>query len=905
MKKCVLTILSSIVFVHAFGAIFTASTSGNWNLGTTWGGVCASGCIAGVDFPGSSDSTIIPAGRNVTIPSNFYSANTKGLNIQAGGFLTLNWSLNVRGNMINNGSMPFAVGKLIFLNNAGSTISGTGTWNYGDLYFQSNRTITAGTVITKYNGYVYIFGGTVLTNNGTLTLNPIAVNGTTAASTIFQGATGVLNVRTATFMTTGVLNATTAGNTVTFNKTSGGQSIKTPVASTYYNLSIAGAGTKTMGASLIVLGNLTITSSFLNFATFNLNIGGNWINTAGTNCTNMGNVTFDGSGAQTITRSTTEIFNGLTVASTGTVTLGGDIRTNGALTISSGTLDVSISDFGIDCRSGFAHTGGTFAPQNGTVTFAGSTAQTISGGVNTQFANILVNDAAGVSLTGAKSLTGTLTMAAGNFNTNGSEFTLISSALGTARVETVPPTCSLLGSDWVIQRRIPGPTVAYWDYLTCPTANKLDRWDAVTSPTRFYMSGTGGDDGNACCPTFYSVRRFNEPTNAYVNITTQGHTLVRGRGYMVWVGSNISSLSGDLLFDSKGSVVSTDQSIAVTFGAGGGYNLIGNPMPSQILWSSVFAASSSLSNQFLILDETLGGYATWDGSTSSGTGQLAGSGGVINSTQGFMIQCTAGTTVNIPELAKTSFTTGFVRLPDALNVLKVKLSSDANTYGAESMIAFTEQASDASDVQDLPFLASPYEGAPQLKIVSGDGKELLNSSVSTFSNSHVIPVKVKATVPGNYTLAFNGIENLLSKFSCAYLKDVMNGTFIDLKNETSVTFLVADVNEERVFELYFDNETPGAESVNFCKFADITTETALENNVNIYSNEQGINIVFGFDEPTPAVIRTYNALGQEVMPAEKVEAEHNTLIFGEALPKGLYIVHVEANGKILVKKIIK
>ncbi len=62
MNKYFLTLSSLfLISIKIFSASFTATQSGNWNIGTTWGGLCAAGCTAGVDFPGTGDDVIIDA----------------------------------------------------------------------------------------------------------------------------------------------------------------------------------------------------------------------------------------------------------------------------------------------------------------------------------------------------------------------------------------------------------------------------------------------------------------------------------------------------------------------------------------------------------------------------------------------------------------------------------------------------------------------------------------------------------------------------------------------------------------------------------------------------------------------------------------------------------------------------
>lgn len=71
--RFVLICIWSLIFSSSIFAQpdFSATRSGAWNVGTTWGGACASGCVSGVDFPGASDNAFT-GGFNVTLPSGSF-----------------------------------------------------------------------------------------------------------------------------------------------------------------------------------------------------------------------------------------------------------------------------------------------------------------------------------------------------------------------------------------------------------------------------------------------------------------------------------------------------------------------------------------------------------------------------------------------------------------------------------------------------------------------------------------------------------------------------------------------------------------------------------------------------------------------------------------------------------------
>ncbi|MBI4787134.1 MAG: CSLREA domain-containing protein [Chloroflexi bacterium] len=77
--------------------------------------------------------------------------------------------------------------------------------------------------------------------------------------------------------------------------------------------------------------------------------------------------------------------------SAATVTLGANLDVNGNLTLNSGTLDVSASNYAINVAGNFTRNGGVFTARSGTVTFDRSGAQTLDTDAIT-FYNVTINN---------------------------------------------------------------------------------------------------------------------------------------------------------------------------------------------------------------------------------------------------------------------------------------------------------------------------------------------------------------------------------------------------------------------------------------------------------------------------------------------------------------------------------
>lgn len=241
-----------------FAATFTATSSGDWNLGATWGNPGDN--TEGSGFPGTADDAEINGGITVTIPASF-SATCNDLTLNADLSMslasTLNFtnstcSLTVEGNalMEQPGFLTGTATSTISINGGYMVIEGNLTMNafeegprtynqYIDLGTDGFLRVSQNWTTTEGGG----FTGTnqIFTDNGTLELNGDITLFDSQADLDFN-----------------------AGATVQFGKL-GDQTL--PVAaSDWENIILAGKGIKSLSGNITVNQKLTIQDT----ATFNL-----------------------------------------------------------------------------------------------------------------------------------------------------------------------------------------------------------------------------------------------------------------------------------------------------------------------------------------------------------------------------------------------------------------------------------------------------------------------------------------------------------------------------------------------------------------------------------------------------------------------------------------------------------
>lgn len=863
--------LGCIAFSGLNAATFTSIHSGNWSAVSTWS-------VSGSDpdgIPDSNDNVII---TGFTVTNNVANCYAKSITINPTGTYNLNSKkTQIYGSFTQNGTL-LGSGN-IFFRAAGTLSASSPITNVGDWYFYSNYTIAAGTSVVKSNYFNIQPAGNVI-NNGNISL----YSGSLALYGAWTNASGSSLLVAGNITGGGTLNASATPNTVTYSGP-GANSILTSGAS-YYNLTLSAssAHTKTVSsaASLSIGNTLNINSGVtLNCNSTTINIGGDWSNNANTTCTNMSTVNFNTSGTHIINRSASESFNTINLNG-GTLTLNTAIVCSGSLNINSGTLNVSGANRAITLRGNFINSG-TFIGQNGTVTLNGTSAQSIGGTSSTTFHNLTCSNAAGVTVNSTVQLDNLLTVSAGNFgpSASGSVHLTATGPTTYARIGVVGGTLS--GTSWVIDSYIDGPATAYWQYLSTPVnGNTINDWD---SDNRFYMSGVGGNDGTACCPTFYSVRTYNTSTNTYSNVTSIGTSITRGRGYMVWMGDNLSSLTAPLVYDNRGTPNFGNVTRSVTAGgSGAGYNLVGNPYACPVNYSSVQAASGNIGASFMILQEN-GSYVTNP------------NGGVIAPSQGFM--CIASSTGNMTftEACKnTSSVPNIIRQAEPMNYVRINVTNDQNGLGGETAIQFNDQARNGYDLSfDMPYLPSPYETASNLWTTDRDGKDNILNALDAGSDVLEIPLTVQAAVDGNQTITFRGINHVTS-YSCAWMENTETGERINLREKDSYSFF-ASAGSKSSFILHFDR------TGNNCPLDQQNITESLDAQTQVYVSNDQLMAKFFFTEATDVQIVIYDAEGREVAVPKQYTVSSESIALQSPGAHGVYFVQVIQADRVTTKKI--
>lgn len=447
-----LVLMGFVLPPSARAAAFNDAATGNWNIGTTWGGGCAAACTEGTDYPGPVDTATIDS-HTVTLTAQ-HSVND--ITIASGGTLSAGSNrLIVYGGWSNTGgTFTAATSTVLFRSTSAENIDGDND-AFNDLvindglilYFKFDETVanscTGGTNdACDSSGYGKdgAWAGTAASNASIPTLNFL-----NARSIDLDGNSDYVSVNTPQLPTGDFTYAAwidadvTTDGMIVMSPNSGGQNelifrVSGGKLNTFTNNTSRVTSTTSVpsgwthvavtrtGSTIRHYINGTVDASTgtdggaLNFNTCPVFIGTDVDSGCSGGLGNWFDGRIDDWRAYNRALSAAEIqrlANGnVPNSASGTFTLQGSLDINGTLYINSGELDVnSASDYPINLAGNWYNFGGKFTAQQGTVILDGGDQS-------------LLSDETFYSLSKTVATTGTLTFAAGSTTTVHGTFTM-------------------------------------------------------------------------------------------------------------------------------------------------------------------------------------------------------------------------------------------------------------------------------------------------------------------------------------------------------------------------------------------------------------------------------------------------------------------------------------------------
>lgn len=605
-------------------------------------------------------------------------------------------------------------GSASFTANSGTHIKiGNSLGLPGNVQVTGVKTYSGG-AIYEYSGIIAQVTGSGLPSSitGTLIINNSLGVTLSTATTLASGsqlqltsgifaATTLLTINSGCTITRsgGSMTATLTGTAGTINYTGNSKTVGVEFLTSLSNVNVnmTAGQTLTMSANTTFTGSLTLTSGTLsigsNTLTLQNSIARNGTTQTGSIDASSGTVIMNGSSAQSIPTST---FSGnvknLTINNASGVTLNSNTTISTALTLTSGNLDLNGTT--LTLSGTISGTGKLKGSSSSSLTVSSSTTtvgtlnfdQTTDGTTNV-LNNFTVNNSAGSTVTlGTKlNLVSVLTVSGGTLNLNAQNLVLKSSASNTASVANVTGTLSG-ASNVTVERYIPNDGRRYriiTPGVTTTTSIKANWMEGGmntvigtnVNPKAGYgtqITGSGGntngfDVTQTNSPSLYS---YNATTQTWVAVTNTNGTLVANQPYLIFIRGDRSAdmtaqgtslPSSATILRATGTLVLGDQTASSLVG-NGTFNLVSNPFPSAVNWSTMYGDvtnSTNFQNYYTYWDPkigTRGAYVTVD-NTGTKSNISANATTEVQPGQGFFVLSKSGTSnpsLNVKQSHKSS-----------------------------------------------------------------------------------------------------------------------------------------------------------------------------------------------------------------------------------------------------------
>jgi len=418
---------------------------------------------------------------------------------------------------------------------------------------------------------------------------------------------------------------------------------------------------------------------------------------------------------------------------------------------------------------------------------------------------------------------------------------------------------------------------------------------------------------------------YNEPNDTFKAVPATETTFINSKGYAIRGKDsyNASTLTSDntLKFvgiPNNGSYTINIQKSANT-GTGGavehGYNLIGNPYPSNIDFVKFYNLGN---NKNIIYGKAwfwtdVTPVTTQQGSTYSGnnyaTITLAGgtpptysdttvtpspTSGAYTPTkniklgQGFIVQAKnlgTGQTINFDNTIRTNESGVFFnnKTSEQTNRYWLKLISPENVINT-ILIAHLDEAT------------NNYEGDYDADILvvgddsfysKVDSHKLQIQARSTFADNDIVEVGTKYSVSGNYKISLENSQGIFSENQNIYLKDKLLNVITNLREKDYSFTASKGVDETRFEVIYKDN-------------AVLASDSSAKSEFEVYRSND--NFIIKSSKPLNQ-INVYDTSGRLLISAKTVEKTF--MLDSSQLINGVYIIKADNSGDVKTKKIIK
>ena len=627
---------------------------------------------------------------------------------------------------------------------------------------------------------------------------------------------------------------------------------------------------------------------------------------------NYNNITITGTGVALVV-------GPLSAAGTFAVQAGGILAQNCQIMSGSGNFDLQAGGTLIICdAAGISPTGvptgavlltgtRTYSPLAQYI-YNGTVAQVMGLGLPGTILALGVQNASNVTLSQALSLTQGVNLSQGNLNTGGFAFTLLSSATGTAGVVN---TGGVVVGSTTVQRFINSSNPIGYRHYSAPVSNTTmaDLNAPGFTPTFNPAYNTSATPGTVTpFPTVFGydqsriatvTSNFSSFDKGWFSPAGPADPMLVGKGYTV-------NAPNTALIDFVGTLNNgTVSSGTLSRGsdAAAGWQLLGNPYPSPLDWSTVTAGQRPGMDAAIYVFESAGQYG---GSYRANVNGVGGNGNspqpLVVSSQGYFARVTAPNGTGSVNLDNSNRVTTFGPQPsfgrstaDARPQLRLELLG--NGLADRAHVYFQTGATTGVD-SEFDAVKLPNPTGLNLASVTSTENLAINGLPALATATVLVPLRVAVPLAGSYSLNAGDLANLAG--TTVTLIDAQTNTRTVLAAGTTYTFSLTSTT------------APGRFSVEFRPTGALATTPAqaLAAQTQLFPNPASAS--FRVQLPVLSAKATVqatllNALGQTVLrrslsaaAGQAIDAEFDV----RALAAGVYTLRLDVNSTPVTRKVV-
>ncbi len=538
-----------------------------------------------------------------------------------------------------------------------------------------------------------------------------------------------------------------------------------------------------------------------------------------------------------------------------------------------------------------------------TYTYNGTAAQTTGTGLPAQVRNLTLNNASGLSLSQDLSIMQVARLQSGDLTTGGLPFTLLSSAAGTALLDNTGGVVQGFGTmQRAITATVTGPA---YRHFSSPVASATFSSLAVagftpTFNTAYNSSATPGSVSPF--PTVFgydesrlasAISNYSAFDKGWFSPSSATNVMLPTRGYSVNAPAATVPVAFTGMFNNA-----TQASGPLSRGtdAQAGWQLLGNPYPSPLDWSTVAPAQRPGMDAAIYVFQSTGQYAGTYRSYANGMGDSP----LIDAGSGYFARVTTAGTPGAVNLTNANRVTTFGPQPafgrtaaDARPQLHLRL---AGASLADDTFLYLEAGATAGvdALYDATKLANPT--GLDLASLSGNTALAINGLPLLTTADVVVPLTVRVPQAGQFEFTVIELANMGA--GILYLRDALAGTqrALTAGGQYSVA-LTAGAGVGR-FSLVLRPGTVTATQPELTAAA-----------IGLYPNPAHDH--FTLLLPPLAGQRTVqaslvNSLGQVVLshPIGLTAAGTTVEITTKALAAGVYVLRLQTDTQLLTKRLV-